>query len=170
MAGQGMGRQSPSSMLRAEQCLHSRVCCPGYAQMQRADPHRLHQTPQVQHMQNGPSAPRIPAEPSPAHPPAPPSISCCGSLSTGLPCGTCVSKDAQSLQSGGSVLGTREHITQFPVWDMKALARVGNVPGKKEAREGGRKVERKEERERGREVEREGRERGKEGGTPLFLF
>lgn len=50
---------------------HSRVCCPGYAQMQRADLHRLRQTPQVQHTQNGPSAPRTPAEPSPAHPQPP---------------------------------------------------------------------------------------------------
>lgn len=42
---------------------------------------------------------------------------------------------------------------QFPAWDMKALERVGDVPGKKEAEEGGRE---KGGREGGGKGEREG--------------
>jgi hypothetical protein len=39
----------------------------------------------------------------------------------------------------GSVIYTDEHIMQFPVWDMCSLQREGDVPGRKEAREEGRK-------------------------------
>ena len=65
--------------------------------------------------------------------------SCVGHWTHGLPRGTCVSKDTRSLGSGGSALCTCEHGMQFPAWDMKALKRVGDVPGKKESREEGRK-------------------------------